>query len=72
MRKAYKIEVDCANCANHIENEIQKLTGINSATVSFLTQKMKIDFAPDADVEAVIKDVLVCARKIEPDFCILT
>lgn len=71
MKKSYKIEVDCANCANLVETEINKLSGVREATVTFMTQKMKIDFEDDADVDSVLAEVLRVAKKVEPDFEIL-
>lgn len=71
MKKTYKIEVDCANCANLIETEINKVSGIREATVTFMTQKMKIDFEDNADVDSVLAEVLRVAKKVEPDFEIL-
>lgn len=71
MKKTFKIEVDCANCANLVEDAAKKVAGVNGLTVSFMTQKMKIDFADDADVDAVVEEVRRAARKIEPDFEIL-
>lgn len=71
MKKSYKIEVDCANCANLVETEINKLSGVREATVTFMTQKMKIDFEDAADVDSVLAEVLRVAKKVEPDFEIL-
>ncbi len=71
MKKSYKIEVDCANCANLVENEVKKVNGVKEATISFMTQKMKIEFNDDADIEAVLAEVLKVAKKVEPDFEIL-
>lgn len=71
MKKTFKIEVDCANCANLVETAIKKVEGINDASITFMTQKMKIDFADDADKEAVLAEILKVAKKIEPDFAIL-
>jgi Cation transport ATPase len=71
MKKTFKIEVDCANCANLVEDAAKKVAGVNGLSVSFMTQKMKIDFADDADVDAVVEEVRRAARKIEPDFEIL-
>ena len=65
MKKTYKlIDLDCANCAAKMEAAIKKLPGVTDATVSFLTQKMTIE-ADDRD--AVIKDVVKCIKKVEPD-----
>ena len=58
MKKTFKIEVDCANCAAKMEQAVQKLPGVESATVSFMTQKMVVE-APEQVVRA--------CRKIEPD-----
>lgn len=71
MKKSYKIEVDCANCANLVETEINKLSGVREATVTFMTQKMKIEFEDGADVDSVLAEVLRVAKKVEPDFEIL-
>ncbi|MBQ0120492.1 MAG: cation transporter [Bacteroidales bacterium] len=71
MKKSYKIEVDCANCANLVEAEVKKVDGVNDATISFMTQKMKVDFADGADVEAVLAQIVKVAKKVEPDFEVL-
>ena len=57
MKKTYKIEVDCAACADKMEQAAQKTEGVAAATVSFMTQKMKVEFADGADVEAVMRQV---------------
>lgn len=67
MKKIYKIEVDCAACAGKMEEAAQKTNGIVEATVSFMTQKMKIEFVEGADEKKVMKDVLKACRKVEPD-----
>ena len=65
MKKTYKlIDLDCANCAAKMEAAIKKLPGVTDATVSFLTQKMTIEAD---DVDAVIRDVVKCIKKVEPD-----
>ncbi len=72
MKKSYKIEVDCANCANLVEAEIQKIDGVASASISFMTQKMKIEYAEGADVDAVLAQVIKVGKKVEPDFEVLS
>ncbi|MDY3303591.1 MAG: cation transporter [Clostridia bacterium] len=67
MKKTYKIEVDCANCANLMENEAKKTNGVANATVNFMLQKMIVEFAEGADADAVMKDVLKACKKVEPD-----
>ena len=49
MKKTYKIEVDCANCALKMEEATRKVEGVQEAAVSFMTQKMKVEFAEGAD-----------------------
>lgn len=71
MKKSYKIEVDCANCANLVETEAKKVAGVKELTISFMTQKMKVVFEDDAAPEAVLAEILKVAKKIEPDFAIL-
>lgn len=71
MEKTFKIEVDCANCANLVESAIKKVEGIQNASITFMTQKMKIEFCEGVDEEKLMKQILKTARKIEPDFEIL-
>ena len=52
------------DCAAKMENAIKKLPGVTDATVSFLTQKMTIEAD---DIDAVMKDVVKCCKKVEPD-----
>ncbi len=67
MSKTYKIEVDCANCAEKMQEAAKKTDGVANATVSFMTQKMKVEFAEDADENKVMKAVLKACKKVEPD-----
>ena len=67
MKKTYKFEVDCANCANLMEDAANKTEGVASAVVNFMTQKMIVEFAEGADAKAVMKDVLKVCKKVEPD-----
>ena len=71
MSKTYKIEVDCANCANLVEDAAKKVEGVKDVSISFMTQKMKVTFEEDADEEAVMVNVLKAAKKVESDFEIL-
>lgn len=67
MKKTYKIEVDCANCALKMEDATKKIPGITDATVNFMTQKMKVDFAEGADEQEVMKQVIKACKKVESD-----
>ncbi|MBO7357476.1 MAG: cation transporter [Lachnospiraceae bacterium] len=67
MKKTYKIDVDCAACADKMEVAAGKTPGVKEASVNFMTLKMKIEFEDDADPDAVIKEVLKNCKKVESD-----
>ena len=67
MKKTYKIDVDCANCANKMEQAANKTEGVKNAVVNFMTLKMNVEFEDVADYKAVMKDVLKNCKKVEDD-----
>ena len=67
MKKTYKIKVDCANCANLMENAVRKIAGVAACTVNFMTQKMIVEFVDGQDLKTVIKDVLKACKKVDSD-----
>ena len=67
MKKTYKIDVDCANCANKMEEAANKTEGVKNAVVNFMALKMEVEFDEGADVAAVMKDVLKNCKKVEDD-----
>ena len=67
MKKSYKIEVDCANCANLMEQAARQTEGVMDCTVSFMTLKMKVEFDEGADADAVMRNVLKNCKKVESD-----
>lgn len=67
MKKTYKIEVDCANCANKMENAASKTNGVKSAAVNFMLQKMIVEFEDGSQPESVMADVLKSCKKVESD-----
>ncbi len=67
MKKTYKIEVDCANCANKMEEAAKKTEGVADATVNFMALKMNVEFEEGADPDAVMKAVLKNCKKVEDD-----
>ena len=67
MKKTYKIEVDCANCALKMEDAAKKTAGVKEATVNFMTQKMSVEFEDGADAASVMKTVLKNCKKVEDD-----
>ncbi len=67
MKKTYKIDVDCANCANKMEEAAQKTAGVKNATVNFMALKMIVEFEDGADVKATMEQVLANCKKVEDD-----
>lgn len=67
MKKTYKIEVDCANCANLMEEAAKKTAGVANATVNFMALKMIVEFEEGQEPKKVMKEVLKAYRKVEPD-----
>ena len=67
MKAVLKLEgLDCANCAAKVENEVQKITGVEEATVTFMTQKMTI-VAPEEDIERIVEEATRLTKKLEGD-----
>ena len=67
MKKTYKIDVDCANCANKMEEAAKNTAGVKDATVNFMMLKMIVEFEDGQDPKAVMKDVLKNCKKVEAD-----
>ncbi|MCI8331870.1 MAG: heavy metal transporter [Clostridiales bacterium] len=67
MKKSFKlVGLDCANCAAKIETAVQKITGVQTATVSFMTTKMTIE-AEREDMPAIVEQAKAVVKKLEPD-----
>jgi len=67
MKKIYKLEdLDCANCAAKMENAISKIEGVESANISFISQKLTI-CADEANLDKIMKQAVKLCKKIEPD-----
>ena len=71
MKKKFKCDVDCANCAAKLEDAIKKVDGVEDAAVNFLTQKLTLT-APDERFDEVLSNVLAVAKRVEPDTTIYT
>ncbi len=67
MKKTYAIEVDCANCANLMEEAANKTSGVVSASVNFMMQNMNVEFEEGVNEKKTMKAVLKACKKIEPD-----
>ena len=67
MKKSYKIEVDCANCANKMEEAAKKTEGVKDASVNFMALKMSVEFEEGSDPKAVMQEVRKNCKKVEDD-----
>lgn len=67
MKKTYKIEVDCPNCAAKMEDAAKKTSGVKDCIVNFMALKMSVEFEDGKDEKAVMKEVLKNCKKVEDD-----
>ena len=67
MKKTYKIEVDCANCANKMEEAAKKTPGVKDAVVNFMTLKMNVEFEEGHDIKEVMANVRDNCKKVEDE-----
>ena len=67
MKKTYKIDVDCANCAEKMQTAAKNTAGVKDAVVSFMTLKMKVEFEEGANPDAVMQAVRANCKKVEED-----
>lgn len=67
MTKNYKVEVDCANCANKMEEAAKKTPGVKDAVVNFMALKMKVEFEEGHEPKTVMEEVLKNCKKVEDD-----
>lgn len=67
MKKVYNIEVDCANCANKMQEAANKTEGVKNCVVNFMTLKMNVEFEDGTDEKQVMTNVLKNCKKVESD-----
>ena len=67
MKKTYEIEVDCANCANKMEEATKNTKGVKNAVVNFMALKMTVEFEEGVNDKEVMKEVLKNCKKVEDD-----
>ena len=67
MKKTYKVEVDCAACAEKMQDAIRATEGVKDAALSFMTLKVKVEFEEGANSEAVMQAARKNVKKIEDD-----
>ena len=67
MRKSFRLdEIDCANCARKLQDELARLDGVDAVSVNFMTQKLTLS-AADECFDDVLERVVTLAARIEPD-----
>ncbi len=71
MKKTFRIEVDCAVCANKVETSLNKLEHVNKCSVNFMTQKLEIDYHDDISDKQIKKDIKKYGKKVDSDFDII-
>ena len=70
MKFSFRIKgLDCANCASELERAINKVKGVDSATISFMTERLTIEMEED-NKETIMKDIEKVIKKEEPDVTI--
>ena len=67
MKKVFKFNADCANCANEMELVAKNTEGINNAVANFMTLKMTIEFEDGQDYKSIMKNVRDKCRKIDDE-----
>ena len=67
MKRVLKMQdLDCANCAAKMENAIKKIDGVNSVSISFMSQKMFLD-VEDSKYDIVVKEIVKACKKVDSD-----
>ncbi|MDO4619410.1 MAG: cation transporter [Lachnospiraceae bacterium] len=69
MKKKFKCEIDCANCAAKVEDAVRKIEGVTDAKVNFMMQKFTLE-ADDASFDEILQKAIAAGKKIEPDFSV--
>lgn len=65
MKKKFKVEnLDCAHCAAKMEEAIKKIPGVEDAVMNFMTQKLTLEIAEDADIEDIVNKAQECISKV--------
>ena len=67
MKKTYKVDVDCANCAAKMEEAVKKTEGVKDATLSFMTLKLKVEFEDGVNVGEVMQKAYKNCKVVEDD-----
>ena len=68
MKKRLSMDgVDCANCAGKMEHAVSKMEGVNNCSISFMTQRMTLDYNDDIPLNDLIKNINTTIKKIDKD-----
>ena len=67
MKKTYKVDVDCANCAAKMEEAVKKTEGVKDATLSFMTLKLKVEFEDGVNIDEVMQKAYKNCKVVEDD-----
>ena len=65
----YKFKIknlDCANCANELEEALQKIDMIENVSISFMTQKLTFE-CTEENKEQALEKIKKVIKKEEPD-----
>ncbi|KXB91681.1 heavy metal-associated domain protein [Megasphaera hutchinsoni] len=67
MKKTYKVDVDCANCANKMEDAVKNTKGVKDAVLNFMTLKLKVEFEDGSNPQDVMQDAVINCKKATSD-----
>ena len=67
MKKTYKVDVDCANCAAKMEEAVKKTEGVKDATLSFMTLKLKVELEDGVNIDEVMQKAYKNCKVVEDD-----
>lgn len=71
MKKTFMLEeLDCANCAQKMENGIRKVDGVEACTVTFMTKKMVIE-GEESKFDTILHEAKRIIKKLEPDVVLI-
>ena len=71
MKRVFELEdLDCAVCAAKMQDAIAKIEGVNEVSVSFISQRMTLDYE-DSKEKEVFKAIKKAVKKVEPDCVII-
>lgn len=71
MKRSFKLEgLECANCAQKMEDAISKLDGVDSARINFMVSKLTIE-ADNSALDQVLDEAQSICSKYESECLIV-